>query len=337
MTVTTTSEASIGSATTNVVLQAKALMSAQPQIVFDNFGLQSKMPKNKKLTMQWRRVVPFTANTTPLQEGVMPTARVFAYQKVTATLAQYGELVIITDVVDETSEYPVFSDASIEVGANVGRSKEQLTYAVLKAGTNIVYNNGSARTDVNTPPTLNKLRSCIQALDNQKATPVTKMLEPSTEYGTRGIEPGYIAFCHTNMKADIRNLAGFTPVVEYGSRKPIHPREFGSVEEVRFITSADLSPFASGGGTKAGSGTTMISTDGTSADVYPIIIIAEEAFGTVSLRGEDAMALYTVPVGKPDSGNRLGQQGSVGSKFWHAAVRLNELWMLRWECAATLI
>lgn len=334
MTTTRYSDAGI-SLTTNVYCMTAMLAHAQPQIVLDRFALQATMPKNKRQTVQWRRPVPFTAATTPLAEGVTPTARQFQYQKVTATILQYGDVIEITDVVNDTAEDPVLNDASMMCGENIGRTKEALTFAVVKAGTSVTYTNGTARTDVNTPISLSKIRSVVRSLQAQKAEKITSILDSSPNYGTQAIEAAYVGVAHTDVAADIRNLAGFVPVASYGSRRPIHEREMGTVEDVRFILSADLGPFASGGGAKAGSGTTMVSTDGTNADVYPVLIFGKEAYGTVSLRGVDAVAASVILPGKREKSDVLGQRGYVGFLFWHAAVRLNELWLNRLECAAT--
>lgn len=325
------------SLTTNIYAAANALMHAQPHIVFDRFAKQETMPKNKKTTIQWRRVKPWTASTVPLQEGVTPTARKFEYEKVNTNLQQYGDLAELTDVIEDTAEDPVMLDASAEAGANVGRTKEQLTYATVRGGTNITYQNGTARTDVNTPPTLNKLRLVVQALERQKALKHTKVLDGSPKYGTKAIEAAYIAICHTDVKADIRNLPGFTPVAEYGTMKTVHELEFGCVEDVRFVCSADLTPFQDAGGARAGSGTSMVSTSGTSADVYPIIVFGQEAFGTVTLRGFGSVSPTILPANKPSKSDPMGQRGYIATKFWHAACRLNEMWLMRWEVAVTAL
>jgi N4-gp56 family major capsid protein len=153
-------------------------------------------------------------------------------------------------------------------------------------------------------------------------------------YKTQAIEASYIAVCHTDLEPDIRDLAGFVPVSQYGSRQPICPQEFGSVENVRFITTTIAAPFPDAGGLD---GDAVLSTTGTNADVYPIIIFGEDAYGTVALKGKESAEILVRNPGKPEKGNELGQVGSVGWKGWHVATRLNEAWMVRLEVAATLL
>lgn len=333
MTTTTTTSSGI-SQRTNTYAERQMLKHAQPVIVLQKLGMTKPMPKNKGVNIKFRRPIPFTAATTPLVEGVTPTATAFAYEDVSATLRQYGHLVEVTDAIADTHEDPVLNDAAVQSGENAGRTTEALTYAVVKAGTNVVYNNGSQRTDVNTAPTLVKIRKVIRALKAQKAMPITNILDGSINYKTTPVEAAFVAVCHTDLESDIRNLAGFTPVSEYGSRKPIDPNEFGTVENTRFITSADLSPIVDSGGAPGG---TVVSTTGSLADIYPILFFGKEAFGLVPLRGQGSISPTILPPGKKDKADPLGQRGYVGWTTWFTAKVLNELWMARLECAATVL
>lgn len=334
MTTTRSTDAGISQRTT-VYAEREMLKATMPVVILDKFGLTRPMPKNKGVVIKFRRPNVFTAVDTPLTEGVTPSATQFSYTDVQGTLRLYGQVVEITDVIADTHEDPVLNDASKQAGNNIGRTIEKLTYGVLRAGTNVFYANGSARTDVNTPVSLAKLRKVIRSLEAQKAMQITKILDGSPDYGTKAIEAGFVAVCHTDLEPDIRNLPGFTPVAEYGQRKVIHERELGSVEKLRFLTSPDLAPFTDGGGAKAGSGTTMVSTTGTSADVYPIMIFGAEAYGIVPLRGMGAVEPTIIPVGQKTKDDPLGQRGYVGWKTWHVCVRLNENWMARLEVATT--
>ena len=94
------------------------------------------------------------AATTPLVEGVTPSATQFSYEDVSATLLQYGQIVEITDVIEDTHEDPVLNDATVQAGENIGRTMEALDWGILRAGTNVFYANGTQRTDVNTPISL---------------------------------------------------------------------------------------------------------------------------------------------------------------------------------------
>lgn len=136
MTITTSSSPGI-SQRTNVFAAREMLKHAAPVIVLDKFGMMKPMPQNKSTTIKFRRPKTFTAATTPLVEGVTPSATAFQYEDKSATLKQYGQVVTVTDVIEDTHEDPVLKDATIQCGENIGRTTELLTYAVLKSGTNV--------------------------------------------------------------------------------------------------------------------------------------------------------------------------------------------------------
>lgn len=336
MTVTKYTDAGV-SPRTNVHAAREMLKHAGPVMVLDKFGVTKPMPKNKTQTVKFRRPKVFSAATTPLVEGITPSSTQFSYEDVSATIKQYGQVVEITDVIEDTSEDPVLNDAAQQSGENIGRTMEALTYGVLRAGTNVFYANGTARTDVNTPVSLGKIRAVIRALKAQKAMKITKILDGSVNYATHSVEASYICVHHTDLEADIRDLPGFIPVAKYGNRKLVSDYEIGSVEDVRFVCSPDLDPFEDGGGAYAGSGTAMVSTSGTSADVYPMLFIGKEAYGIVPLRGAGAVKPTILRPGVQTKDDPLGQRGYVGWKTWHTAVILNQLWMARLEVAATAL
>lgn len=308
------------------------LSHAEPVIVLGRFGLTKPLPRNKADTVKFRRPIPFGAATTPLQEGVTPTAQKMAYEDVTAQLKQYGRPIEITDVVQDLSEDPVLSDASMLAGEQAGKTMEILTYGVVKAGTSVFYSNGSARNAVNTPISLTKQRAVTRFLKIQKAMKLTSILGGSPNYLTKPIEASFIAVAHTNLESDLRGLAGFVPVAQYGSRQPICPEEIGAVEDVRYVLSPELDPWADAGGA-AGS---MVTTTGTSADVYPVLYFGKEAYGLVPLKGEGAITPMVVNA-KPSAADPMAQRGYVSWKSYFAAVRLNENWMSRLEVAVTAL
>lgn len=317
-----------------IIAITQFLKHAEHPIVFNKLGQIERVPKNKGQTIKWRRWVPFDPITTPLTEGVTPSSQKLAVVDVTASLGQYGNWSEITDVIQDTHEDPILQGMMQIHGQQASESFETLTYLTLRAGTNVVYANGSARNAVNTKVSLGKVRSAVRTLNKNKCRKKSTILAPSVNYKTQAIEAAYVAVCHTDLEPDIRDLQGFVPVSQYGSRQTICPQEFGSVENVRFITTTIATPFADAGGLD---GDTVLSTTGTNADVYPILIFGEDAYGTVALKGKDAAEILVRNPGKPEKGNELGQTGSVGWKGWHVAARLNEAWMVRLEVAATLL
>ena len=317
---------------TNLYAAQEMLAHAMPVMVLDSTGpVQTRMPKNKTSTIKFRRPVPFEAALIHLQEGVTPNTTNFRYEDVQGVLKQYGQVASITDVIEDTHEDPVLNDIVMMLGENIGRTTEALNWGVLRGGLNVFYANGTLRTDVNTPISLAKQRAVTRGLKAQKAQKITKVLSGSVNWGTRTVEAAYVAVGHTNLESDIRDLPGFVPTADYGSRQTISEHEIGTCEDVRYILSPDLDPFEDAGAATS----TMVSTSGTNADVYPIVFFGKEAWGKVALRDRGSVEPTIIPVNQKTKDDPLGQRGVAGWKSWHEALILNHLWLARLEVAAT--
>lgn len=308
------------------------LSHAEPVNILAKFGQVKAAPRNKAETVTFRRPIPFAPALTPLAEGVTPTPHRIQYEDVPVTLKEWGDLIEITNKVEDLSEDPVLADASKLAGEQAGATLEQVIYGVIRGGTSVFYANGASRSAVNTPISLNKQRAVTRYLKRMKAKMLSSILSGSVNIGTKPVEAAYVAVCHTDCEADIRNMTGFIAVANYGSRQTISPYELGSVESVRYIVSPDLGPWTDAGGAAGG---TMLSTGGTASDVYPIIFLGEEAYGLVPLKGKESITPTVINPGDIDKSDPLGQRGYVGWRSWFNAVRLNETWMARCEVAVT--
>jgi len=302
------------------------LNHAEPVTVLAKYGMTKPMPKNKSEQTKFRRPVPLPLAKTPLTEGSAPTSKAMQYEDVSVTLSQYGDVVEITDKVQDLAEDPVLKDATALTGEQNAETIESLLWGILRAGTNVFYQNGAARNAVNTKITLSKQRAITRLLKAERAKKVTKKVSSSVKYGTEAIAAAFLAFAHTDCESDIRDLPGFTPTEKYGSME-ILPYEIGKVEDVRYILTPVLESFADAGGAKAG----MLSTGGSNADVYPIIFTGKDAYGHVSLKGKEAADIKIRQPGTIDSGDKLGQIGWVGWKCYWKGFIANEMWMARLE------
>jgi N4-gp56 family major capsid protein len=319
---------------TLVYAEKKMLKHAGPAVVLDKFGMNKPMPSNKTSTIKFRRPRVFAAQTTPLAEGVTPNPTGFSYEDVTGTLRQYGQVEVITDQIQDFNEDPVLNDIATQLGENIGRTMEALDWAVLRAGTNVFYANGASRAAVNTTISLAKQRAVIRALKKQKSMKISNVMDSSPDYATFSVESAYVGVCHTDVENDIRDLPGFKHVAEYGNRKTICDHEIGSVEDVRYVCSPDLDPFLDAGGTP---GSTVVSTSGSAADVYPILYIGREAYGRVMLRDQGSVDPTVIPVGQKTKDDPLGQRGYAGWKSYHLCLILNDLWMARLEVGVSAL
>ena len=174
--------------------------------------------------------------------------------------------------------------------------------------------------------TLNVLRRMTRTLKLNHAKKKTRILAPGGNYDTSAIEASYIVFCSTDAEPDIRDLPNFVPVAKYANRSPISEHELGSCEEFRFVTSPELTAYTnSGAATAAASG--LLSTNATDIDVYPFMVMGEDAVFDVALRGMNSFTMNHLPHNKPDKSDPGGQRGYVYCGFWSAVAIVNGGWM----------
>lgn len=309
----------------------KMLERIEPVLVLEKFASVTPLPKNKGEVIKWRRIRPLQVSTTNLTEGVTPSPSQLVYDDVTTVIGQFGGWIQITDKIQDLHEDRVLDDSMTALADQAASTKEAILWGILRGGTSVLYANGNARTSVNTPVDLELVRAATNTLKRNHAKKITDRLAAGPGYGTEAVAPSFVAFTHVDLERDFREMDSFVPLERYGTFKPIDENEIGKVEEVRIILSPQLSPFADAGASTS----SMRSTSGSVADVYPIIIVAKNAYGTVPLKGVNAveMAVKNPKMGEP--GDPLGQRGHVAWKMWYQAVRLNELWMVRLEVAAT--
>jgi N4-gp56 family major capsid protein len=350
-------------ASRNLIRAAQDMLAhAQPITVLGDFGTQRQMPQNSTDTLVFRRTLPFGASVTSsaigsggseaaantryvatpqvtptnfvLGEGATPNANSVSFQDVSVTLQQYGLLFKYSSKVELLYEDDVPGEMVKLTGETMAEVLELVRYNILKAGSTVIYSNGSSRAAVNTPISLNALRKAARTLESNRAKRVTQRLAPGVNFATRAVQPAFIVFVHTDAVSDIRNLSGFTKVEEYGTFKPIHDMEIGACEDFRFIKSPLLSSFqAAGSATLNGA----LSTAGSNVDVYPFLVIGDDAWGQVALKGMNAIKPTVLKSTDINHANPLGQFGYVGASTWFAAVRLNEAWMARIECGVTAL
>lgn len=322
------------------------LTRAIPNMVIEKFGQAYVVPKNNTQTAKFRRYFieggtgSYSGNAgnysmplslTPLTEGVTPTGKKLDSKDYTVQLQQYGDFIGFTDVIQDTHEdYPAVLKQLTEVlGESAAHTVETLRFNVLKAGTNVFYANGSARNAVNTPITLALQRKVTRSLKRQNAKMITSTIKSTPAYNTQPIESAFIGLVHPDVENDIRDMDGFISTKHYASMVPFDG-EVGAVEDVRYIRSTVFEPWADAGGAAG----TMISTTGTSADVYPVIYIARDAYGVVVLRGMNVAQIMVVTP-KPTESDPLAQRGTAGWKLWNATVILQDAFLVRAEVAAT--
>ena len=319
-------------------VKGEMLRIAEPVEVLAIGCSMKKMPRNKGDNISYRGVIPtggattnantinrwsVTATAHEVTEGVTPAAEALSYRDVNVQIKQYACLYSYSDKVELFYEDDVPADQKMMTAKRMGLVREMVRYGEMKAGTNVQFSGGTSRATVDEAITYNQLSLMARTLLANHASMKTSILAPGPAYDTAAIEAAFIVLCHTDCEHDIRNLENFVPVAKYANRQPINENELGSVGRFRFIVSPELASYADAGAAVGSTG--LYSTSGSNIDVYPMIVMAEDAVFDIALNTNFEVIHHKAS--EKSKADIFGQRGYVGAMFWSACKVVNNGWM----------
>jgi N4-gp56 family major capsid protein len=335
------------------------LAHAVPLEVLGKTGRQISMPRNASDTYVARRWLPYGATTTSastqnaffqagtgdrgnvivqahqIQEGVTPPPDSIVPLDITVVMQQYGCLYGFTDKTYELYEDDIPKAMTEQIGERVTFVNEMIIWGALRACTNAYYGGtGTSIATTNGALTLGLVRRIAKNLQANHGKPVNKMLRAGPNFGTDPVAEGYTVYCHTDLEPDIRDMPNFVPAEAYASGSPI-ANEIGKVERFRFITSPDLPAIQDGGAAIGATG--LYSTTGTSIDIYPFIVTAQDAWGQIAVRGLTSLSPTFLSPGEKSKSDPLGQRGYAGTNWWKAVMIENQGWMAVGYCGSKIL
>lgn len=299
------------------------LKAARPLLVHLKWAQVRDLPRKGSGVIKFRRYSLLAANTTALTEGVTPSGVQLSVTDVTATVAQYGDYVTLTDYLQMTTLDPVLTETADLLGQQAGNSLDQICRDVIVAGTTVQYaSTASSRATVTASMKLTRqeVREAVRTLQNNDARKVTRMVNPSTGFNTTPLNASFVGIITENTLYDLKNEAGWTPVEEYSSQKDVMEGEVGKMDDVRFVMTTNAKIFSS-----AGAG---------SIDVHGTMILAMDYYAISRISGE-AMKNIVKPLGSAGTADPLDQRSTSGWKATFVASRLNENFAVRIEHAVS--
>lgn len=299
--------------------EKRLLYRARQAQVFWNFATKTPLPKNGGNTVSWRRFNALSLATSALTEAVTPPNVPLSVSELTATVQPYGNYVGISDMLNALGIDPVMVQAADVMGQNAGESIEAVLRNIYQAGTSVIYTTGSARSSVGTgnPITLAFLRRAVATLDANN----TLRFAGDGQAEKMG-EGNYIGVVHPNVAYDIYNDSELKNALQYNPNEGFWSGSIGSIYGIRLYQTT-LCPVFTGQGSGG-------------ANVYGIMIFGQNALGATNAAGTDEYKLIVKEVGSAGADDPLDQRGSVGWKSWQAPIVLNNSFMTRIECGATL-
>lgn len=244
------------------------LKFAKPNLVHDQFAQKRNIPKNGGKTIEFRRYSQLPKALTPLTEGVTPDGQNLNVTTVTATVAQYGGYITLSDMLLLTAIDNNLVEAIELLGDQAGRTLDTITREILCGGTNVIYGSGdtvSARTSITSAMklTVGDIKRAVRRLKVGLAKPVNGY---------------YVAIVHPDVVYDLENDDEWIEASQYAGSTQIFEGEIGKLYGVRFVESTEAKIFK-GEGLTAASANLTVASNVTSDDDISVAeaITADEA------------------------------------------------------------
>lgn len=287
---------------------------AEPELVHDQFGQKHPIPKNGGKTIEFRKYDPLPKATTPLTEGVTPTGQKLNMGVITATVAQYGGFIELSDILLLTAIDNNLVQATKLLGSQAGRTLDTITREVLNGGTNVQYAEGQVSNrsalvggaaDGNHYLTVDAIRRAVRFLKVMNAPRIN----------------GYYAgIIHPDVSYDLMSDPKWVNVKTYSDPEDIYEGEIGRIEGVRFVETSEAKVFTGEG------------KDG--RDVYSTLILGADAYGVTEVTGGGLQHIVK-QLGSAGTADPLNQRATAGWKATKVAERLVEPYMVRIETTST--
>lgn len=310
MAVQVTTQASL-SAEMKTYYDRVLLERAVPVLVFSQFGQRRPIARGNGKSIEFRKFNSLAASTTPLTEGVTPAGNSLNVTAITAALAQYGDYVEGSDILNLTAIDPILQETGELLGEQAGDSMNRLVRDVIFAGTNVQYaNNRTSRVTVAAGDNLSvlEIRKAVRTLKKNNAKPVTGN--------------DYVAFVTPSAVFDLQSDPKWEAAAQYAGSQQIFSGEIGRIFGVRFIESTENPIYAA-----AGAGTPGI-------DVHATLVVGRDAYGLVPLEGAGLEFIFK-PLGASGTADPLNQRWTSGWKVTFTTKILNDLNQVRIEHAVS--
>ena len=345
---------------------SKELLSiVQQETILDQFGMKAPIPKNngnQGITM-FRFGAPSLAGVQALTEGTAITAanyRSLVLSKLTKALAQYGQVIGLTDILRATDLFNSLQQATKTSGMDMALWVDSVIRNTL-VGSNLLTsgssigslpevgttaspgpflnddrcNDNTAAGGINvygnpatlTTQTFTGLNSATAAADaTMTSAGVLDSMTRLRRNRAPMINGGYVLATDPRVARDLMRDTDWLNASNYGNKgTPFYKGEVGSIYGCRVVTQTN-SFVSTGSGTAADEFIYQATSAGgglaVSKDIIASFFFGNESFGIPALTGDDPLSPKVVITDTPDKSDPLNQLVTVGVKLYFAGLRL---------------
>ena len=281
---------------------------AQANLVHDQFAQKRPIPKNGGKKIEFRKFASLPKATTPLTEGVTPDGKKLSVTSIEAEVAQYGDYIVQSDVLELTSIDNTIVEATKILGNQAGLTLDTITRNVLQGGTNVYYCPKKDGTAVTSRTGLDN--TCVLTVDViKRAVAIMK------KNNAPKINGDYVAIIHPFAAYDLMSDPAWIEAHKYATPDNIYEGEIGKIAGVRFVESSEAKVYTGG--------------------VFGTLLIADGAYGVTEITGGGLQTIIK-QLGSAGTADALNQRSSIGWKAIKTAERLVEAYLMRIESKSAL-
>ena len=284
------------------------LVEAQANLVHDQFAQKRPIPKNGGKKIEFRKFASLSKALTPLTEGVTPDGKSLEVTAIEAEVAQYGDYVVYSDVLDLTAIDPVVTEGVKVIGNQAGLTLDTITRNVLQSGKNVFYCSKGDGTAVTTRGGLDKTCKLTAKEVRKVAAFLKKVNAPK-------IDGSYVAIIHPFVAYDLMGDPEWQAAHQYTTPENIYEGELGKIGGVRFVESSEAKVYEGG--------------------VFGCLFMGANAYGVTEIEGGGLRTIIK-QLGSSGVADALDQRASIGWKAIKTAEILLDAYLIRVECKSEL-
>ena len=279
------------------------LDEAQAALVHDQFAQKRPIPMNGGKTIEFRKFASLPKATTPLTEGVTPDGKSLNVTAVTATVAQYGDYITQSDVLELTSIDNTIVEATKILGRQAGLTLDTVTRNVLQSGTNVTYCPKSDGSKVTS-------RSGLDATCQLTVKVVQQVVAKLKGQNAPTINGKYVGIIHPYVAYSLMRDPEWIDAHKYAQPDNLFTGEIGEIAGVRFVETTEAKVYEGG--------------------VFGTLIMGANAYGVTEITGGGLQTIIKQK-GSAGTADPLDQRSSIGWKAIKTAELLIPNYLVRVE------
>jgi N4-gp56 family major capsid protein len=274
-------------------------MLRQLEFHYSKYAVEKSLPKNFGDTINWRRFNKLAVTKRPLVEGETPEGQTVSGSSVTAVIAQYGNVMYFTDIVDLQQLDKIRQEYTVELGFQAKESLDEIVRDVLVAEGSAAFAHAGGSEGLGT----NSAVSALAAADIPRIDDFRKIvlgMKKSFISGNRKASGKYVALVDPSVMAQLFEDQKVQDFMDFGKTNAMFSD--GMVVDMFGIRFEEVL-----------NAPTSTETTG-NVDAYSSIIIGEEAYAITKLEGA-GLKVITKGLGSAGVEDPLDQRQSIGWKI----------------------